>query len=340
MTKPSFLIVGAGAMGLINGYYLRQGGSEVTFLVRPGKKAASAAPSLLYCYDDGELKSFDEYRVVDDVAALAGEPFDYAIVTLDYALCVGEEGTALLKALGRIFAETKTILVMGGVGIGLREHLIKTTGLPEERIINGCLGLLSHQPSANLPVHPPTDAAMLAKSRMAYRDLRGVSLVLDDMFPETAQRLSEIYTRSGKSGCAIIAQSQLAVMTNSAFPVLAAAEIAGWPTMKELATREELWSLSCEARREVASLPEFGMDEDTIAQTMSNDALAKAQIETEQVCLPLDYQAFNRFHHGGKVSAQDFEVLRNCAKVGERHGYPMTALNRIIEQLEQTRAGQ
>ena len=173
---------------------------------------------------------------------------------------------------------------------------------------------------------------------MAFRDLRGVSLVLDDMFPETAKTLTEIYGRSGRSGCAIIEKAQLAVMTNSAFPVLAAAEIAGWISMRELTTQDELWSLSCEARREVAALPEFGMDNATITQTMSDEALAKAQIQTEETCLPLDYQAFNRFHHGDKVSAQDLEVMRNCAKAGEHHGHPMSALNEIIERLKQTRA--
>lgn len=325
-------------MGLVNGYYVHLGGSDVTFLVRPGKKAASAPPSLLYCYDDGELKSFDGYRVEDDVASLGGEEFDYAIVTLDFALCVAEEGTALLKALGEMFADTRTVLVIGGVGIGLRDHFISTTGLPEERILNGCLGLLSHQPSADLPVHPPSDAAALARSRMAFRDMRGVSLVLDDMFPQTAQALSEIYGRSGQSGCAIIEQAQLAVMTNSAFPVLAAAEIAGWISMRKLTMQDEHWSLSCEARREVAALPEFGMDDATIAQTMSDEALAKAQIQTEEICLPLDYQAFNRFHHGGKVATQDLEVMRNCARAGERHGRSMMALNEIIKRLEQTRA--
>lgn len=338
MTTPSFLIVGAGSMGLVNGYYLQLGGADVTFLVRPGKKAASAPPALLYCYDDGELKSFDGYRVEDDVAALAGRHFDYAIVTLDFALCVSEEGTALLAALGRLFAETQTVVVIGGVGIGLREHYVHTTGLPEGRILNGCLGLLSHQPEADLPLHAPTDPAALGRSRMAFRHLRGISLVLDDMWPQTAQALADIYDRSGKSGCAIIGRAQLAVMTNSAFPVLAAAEIAGWVSMKELTGHEELWSLSCEARREVASLEEFGMDEETIARTMSNEALAEAQIETEQLCLPLDYQAFNRFHHGGKVSAQDLEVMRNCARAGARQDRPMTALNRIIDQLERIRA--
>lgn len=325
-------------MGLVNGYYLHLGGAEVTFLVRPGKKAASAPPALLYCYDDGELKTFDGYGLEDDVADLAGKAFDYAIVTLDFALCVSADGIALLKALGRMFADTNTVVVIGGVGIGLREHFIRTTGLPEERIVNGCLALLSHQPSANLPVHAPTDPATLASSRMAYRHLSGISFVVDDMFPDAAAKLAEIYGRSGMSSCAVIARSQLAVMTNSAFPVLAAAEIAGWISMKELTEQGDLWTLSCEARREVASLPEFGMADDVIAQTMSDEALAVAQIQTEQACLPLDYQAFNQFHHGGKVSAQDLEVMRNCARAGELLGRPMAALNTIIGRLEQVRA--
>ena len=43
-------------MGLVTGYYLQRGGAKVTFLVRPGKKQDSAAPAILYCYDDGTLK--------------------------------------------------------------------------------------------------------------------------------------------------------------------------------------------------------------------------------------------------------------------------------------------
>lgn len=338
MNHPSFLIVGAGATGLVNGYYLHLGGSSVTYLVRPGKKVASAPPAVLYSYDDGELKTFDGFNVEDDVAALADRTFDYVIVTLDYAACFSEQGTKLLASLGRTFADTSTVLVHTGIGMGLREHVVGASDLPLERVLSGLASISSHQTTASLPVTPPTDAATLAKARVAYRHLSGMSLVVGDASPEAAHNLAEIYNRSGRSGSAVVPQSQLEVQTNAIFPCLAAAEIAGWPSMKDLTAIGDLWSLSCEAQREVASLREFGMPADVIAETMSDDALAQSQIRTEQACLPLDYQAFNRFHHGVKVSAQDLQVMRKCRDAGQRQGLRMSALNQIIVQLEESRA--
>ncbi|MET0547440.1 MAG: 2-dehydropantoate 2-reductase N-terminal domain-containing protein [Caulobacterales bacterium] len=338
MTQESVLIVGAGAMGLINGYYLQQGGAKITFLVRPGKKAQSAPPAILYNYGSGELERFESYRVEDNLAALAGETFDYAIVTFDHAIAMSEDGTALLKALGKAFADKNTVIIMGGVGLGLREHFIQTTGLPESRILNGVLGLLSHQSSADLPLHAPTDAAKLKQSRMAYKHLNENSFMLDNMFPEVAQKFADLYTRSGKSGCAIIDKVQFAVMNNTAFPVLAAQEIAGWANIAELTAQKDLWALSCRAAREAAGLPELGMGDAIAEQAMSDETLAATYLGVEAASLPLDFAAFNRFHHGGKVAEQDLEIMKKCAAAGERGGRPMSALKEIIARLEALRA--
>ncbi|MGQ0530037.1 MAG: 2-dehydropantoate 2-reductase N-terminal domain-containing protein [Panacagrimonas sp.] len=59
MKPPSVMIIGAGAMGMVAGYHLALGGTGVSFLVRPGRCAAFAAPQDLYCYDDHQVKRFD-----------------------------------------------------------------------------------------------------------------------------------------------------------------------------------------------------------------------------------------------------------------------------------------
>ena len=338
MTQKSVLIVGAGSMGLVIGYYLQRGGTKVTFLVRPGKKQQSKAPSVLYCYDDGTLKYLNDYDVEDDVAALADKSFDYAIVTFDHAIAESEEGTALLRALGKILADKETILITGGVGLGLREHFLRTTGLPEERILNGILGLLSHQTTADLPINPPTDAKLLKSASMAYRHLGPTSMFVDSTFPEAAATFAEIYNRNQESTCDIMDKTQFAVLTSSAFPMLAAAEVAGWCPIAELVAQTELWALSCDAQREIAALPEFGPGNDAIVETMTNEAAAGIHVYVEQAAMPLDYQAFNRFHHGGKVSGQDFEIMRKCAVAGQRGGRPMTALSELMRRLEDTRS--
>lgn len=338
MAQENILIVGAGAMGLINGYYLQQGGAKVTFLVRPGKKAASAPPAALYNYDSKELERFEDYRVVDNFGEIAAETYDYAIVTLDHSLAMSEDGMALLKAIGKAFADKNTVVIMGGVGIGLREHYLKTTGLPQTRILNGCLGLLSHQSTADLPIHAPTDAAKLKQSRIAYKHIGGDSFILDDTYPEEAKKFTAIYGRNGKSGCAIFDKTQFAVMTNTAFPMLAALELAGWPNVQGLIAQKDLWALTCRATREAASLPELGMGEAAIEQSMSDEALSAMHTGIETAALPLNYTAFNRFHHGNKVAEQDLEIMKKCAAAGKKGGRPMTALTEIISKLEKLRA--
>src|SRR3546814_4008400 len=47
--------------------------------------------------------------------------------------------------------------------------------------------------------------------------------------------------------------------------------------------------------------------------------------------MPLDYQAFNRFHHGGKVLAQDVEVLEHSLAVGRQKGREMPALAALLD---------
>ncbi|MEJ8305434.1 hypothetical protein [Saccharibacillus sacchari] len=48
--------------------------------------------------------------------------------------------------------------------------------------------------------------------------------------------------------------------------------------------------------------------------------------------MPLDLQAFNRFHHGGKVREQDIQSLRESLADGLRAGRRMTALKKLLER--------
>jgi len=51
------------------------------------------------------------------------------------------------------------------------------------------------------------------------------------------------------------------------------------------------------------------------------DGLLEIWSSLEQAALPLDFAAFSKFHHGGKVRAQDIELLKDCVK-GRRTGRP------------------
>ncbi len=329
--KPAILIVGAGSMGMVTGYHLQLAGVDVTFLVRPTRVEDFKPPQLLYCYDDATLKKFDDYRVIGNMSESGGKPLDFVIVTLDGATTRSAEGTAVLRDIGNAIRSTAAYLVMGGVGVGLREHYLKTTGLPENRVFGGFLGLLAHQVSANLPVNPPTDPATLAKASMAYRHFSNKKgFLLETRVPEAARAFAALYDRSGVSLCGAMGKTLVDIVTNSAFPMLAASEIANWPNVTALVANKELWQLACRAQAEIMALPQHGLLGKLMAVIMGPGITAKLQLKLEREMLPLDYQAFNRFHHGAKVRAQDVQVMQNCVADGERQGKPMASLRELL----------
>src|SRR5690606_15423725 len=143
MEKPSVLIVGAGALGIVTGYHLHLAGAEVSFLVRPGRLPALQDPQVLYCYDDHELRHFSDYRAFAFVAEATRQGHDFVIVTLDGATCRGAEATELLRELGGAMQKDRSVAVISGVGV--REYCRDIMRLPEERVVEGTMGLLSYQ---------------------------------------------------------------------------------------------------------------------------------------------------------------------------------------------------
>lgn len=333
MQQPSILIVGAGAMGLVTGYHLTLGGSRVTFLVRPGRKTDFSPPKTLYCYDDNSIRSYDDYSVIESLQECR-DRFDFVIVTLDGATTRSAPATQTLKEIGIHCRNHSTVILMGGVGIGLREHYLDSTGLPEHRIIGGFLGLLSHQVNAHLPTIPPTNPELLQQSEIAYRHyMKNNGFLVETRNMSAANEFKSIYDRCLISHCGKLSPAMADIVTTSAFPLLAAAEIAGWPELRKLVNNRELWRLACKAQAEIAALPQHGWQGKLAAKLMTSWVTSKIQLKLERNSLPLNYQAFNRFHHGGKVRAQDIEIMENCLRSGEAQGHKMPALERLLAQV-------
>lgn len=246
---PTVLIVGAGATGLPVGYHLGLAGAAVTYLVRPGRAAALAAPQRLYCYDDGSLKSFDGFRVVDDVAALAGDRFDFALITVDGHTSRTEEGTTLLRALGDVVRAGDAVVIMCGFGVGVREHHRRCLAVPDEWLLHGFVGMTRHQTAADLPAHPPADPALLDRVVVAYRHPRNrTGFRLDTGNKAAAAEFAALYHRSGVSRCVRMSRAMDEIFCTVGFPVYAACEFAGWPDVATVAGDTELWRLACCAR--------------------------------------------------------------------------------------------
>jgi len=334
MTKPAVLIVGAGATGMPVGYHLGLAGAEITYLVRRGTTSAATAPRQLYCYDDATLKTFSDYRVVDDVDDLHAAAFDYVLITFDGHVSRTSSGVETLRAVGDLVRPTAATVIMCGFGMGVREHHLEVLGIEPDRLLHGFVGMLSHQSDADLPSHPPTDPDDLARSIVAYRHPRsGVGFRVETSNPRAAKSFAALYDLSGVSTCARMSKQMDEIFCTVAFPVYAACELSGWADVATVAADRELWGLACRAQREIAALPSHGWRGKLMAAVLGPRLTRTVHIRAERANLPLDYQAFNRFHHGGKVRAQDHDSLRDTLVEGRRQGRPMPALQALLDRL-------
>ncbi len=334
MAQPAVLIVGAGALGITTGYHLALGGAAITFFVRPPRVAELGDQQRLYCLDDGELKRFAGFASIDSAADAGGQNYDFVLVTMDGATCRGEEATALLRALGDVLRPTEAVVLV--CGIGVREYCRDTMGLPDQRVAEGTMAILSYQVErAAIPVRPPGDPDKLAQADLAYRHVGGErGFMVSNRTPRAAKAFVALYNQCGVSRCATVNGRAYTMFTRAAFPTFAVFDLAGWPDAATMAENRELMELCAEAIREILRLPEHGWMGRVASLLVSRRSLARQNLKTERACLPLDYSAFNRFHHGGKVLQQDIGVMQLALESGRKQGRSMPALEELLERYQ------
>ncbi len=336
-SSNSILIIGAGATGFSVGYHLALADAKITFLVRPDRVDAFKAPQQLYCYDDMSLKTFDHYEVVDHISQVQDQFFDFIIVTLDGQASRSDAGVQLLDDIGKLARQHGTSIIMCGFGHGLKSFYMEHTGLPSNQILRGMLGMLAHQSHAPLPVQKPADAEQIAQSIICYRhpsDRHGFRIETADN--QAAQRFTDWYNRSQVSICTQATPIMFDLFSSMGFPVYAACDLAGWPSFTDMIKdHASLWSLACKAQSEIATLPQHGQEGLQMAQAMNEHTTAHIHQKMEQEMLPLDYQAFNRFHHGYKVAAQDRGSMQISLAQGQQSGHEMPALKQLLDLLDE-----
>ena len=124
-----------------------------------------------------------------------------------------------------------------------------------------------------------------------------------------AKQFVEIYNRNEVSRCGQNSPAMFNIFSSIGFPVYAACDIADWPDVSTVVANKELWRLAIRAQGEIAALPQHGLLGKLMTLFMGPRMMAKIHLKIERDTLPLDLQAFNRFHHGGKVRAQNVESM-------------------------------
>ncbi len=255
-------------------------------------------------------------------------------MTLDGASLASDEGTTLLAAIGDAVREDDTTLIIGSVGIGLRELAMSASGLPSERVINGMIAMLSHKTAGvDLPIHPPTDPDELSQADFAFRHLSDAGFMLENRNAGTAARFAKIFDQSGIARRIVIPPELFGVQSRAIMPLFVTSEILGWPSTDVL-TSDRWWPVTVEAVRAIQGLREHGEAGKAAAEQLSGEGLAAIWRSREAAALPLDWQGFNAYQHGEKVKQSDIQLLNACIERGESEGLDMRPVRILLSELK------
>ncbi len=326
------LIVGAGAMGAFVGYVLQKAGAEITYLVRENRIEQLSRPQQIYCYDDHTLKELAGYRTITQLEESHKGVFDFVVVTIDGVALRSDGGQRLVAQIGEIARGTNTKVLIGTIGLDLKPEFVRIARLSEDQVFIGGLFVVIYQAHrVTLPLHEPTDPALLAQADFAYRQATPVGFFVDSSAPAAAADFAALYNQSGISQCQVLSPQEYSTQVPAAFPIFVAWDYADWVPCSEFAKMQQLWELTTAAVQEVQRLQINGETGQKAAAQTTTEGLTGFWAQLEQMTEPMDFLGFNRFHHGGKVFVQDVEILKDCIAMGEAEGKPMIALKRLVD---------
>jgi hypothetical protein len=338
MAKQQVLIVGAGSMGLVTGYYLTLAGADVTFLVRPHHAETLCRPQLLYCYDDNKLKELTGYKFLTDPSQMLDKTYDFILITLDGSALRNETGQALVKTIGAASAANPgTKVIIGSIFPELREWFISISGIPEAQVVQGALAIHAHSPAKAVFKTDPAvvDAALLAKADQAYSDKLGASFMLQDEPAEASKAFADLFSANGISPCGTRPAGQFVLMMNPAFTVFAGCELLSWPRYADIDAESDEWKLTVAAMKEVQALGLHGEAGKMAAEMTTTEAMKMTFVGIETAMMPLPLSEFYRYHHSGKVAVQDRDIRLACLEMGKNEGKEMAALSELVRKVDQ-----
>ena len=99
--------------------------------------------------------------------------------------------------------------------------------------------------------------------------------------------------------------------------------------------KTETWRLAEKATMEIVALPQYGFLGKVLAALGGPlNLLARTWEGTSKAALPLDFHAFNKFHHGGKIMAQDIDISRDILSREEERGRKLPMLRSLMQRLD------
>ncbi|OAL43701.1 putative secreted protein [Pyrenochaeta sp. DS3sAY3a] len=338
MSKPQVLIIGCGAVGLLQGYYLSEG-ANITYLVRPGRKAAFTGPKQLYSYKDNALYTFSNYRLIESLDEISGETFAFVLDTLDGNTVQSEGGTATIAAVGNLVNEKQNadcFVVYAGIGLDIEEHYIRIMQIPATRLF-AFVSMLVHQPTPQISIPDQVNKDLAAKADLLFAHLEpDVGLFSLNTQPKLTAKLEAIYNTNGKLKAGRIPAFVVPWFMMVNMLHFMTWNIDGYQSFEHLRNNAELWPLMVRAQTEILTMSRFGWTGWLLSFVVKGWAAEKFIAPIVEGAKPMKLEEFNAFHHGGKVVKQDIRALEDMLREGEKEGKKMPALREIIKRADET----
>jgi hypothetical protein len=322
------LIIGAGALGTAVGLRLQQAGTALTFLAKREHAERLSRPQFIHHEPDSRDSELSDFDVIYDLNEASPNDIDWVILSLNGAILKSSVGRDLLARLGTHFRGTKATLLLCSVGLGLIEFVQKASRWNPERCIQGTLAHYVYQ-------NHMSDGHTTDKRTVDYCSFKlpgAPSFILSDQPAKASAEFQALYDDSPLSPCARLTNELFQLNTTLFLPHMLVCDIAGWPASDELVKMPDLWSLYCEASREIMGLPIFGASGESMLQNSSNDELAEQLLARTEALKPFDIDAFNRFHHGGKMKAQNELMFADCIEHALENGINVPACQQLINK--------
>ena len=334
MSKPQVLIIGCGAVGLLQGYYLSNG-ANVTYLVRPGRKSAFIGPKQLYSYKNDDLYTFSNYRIVESLEQIFGETFTFVLDTLDGDTARSRGGVATITALGNFLNQKHNkdcFVIYSAIGLDMEEHYARTMRISSGRLV-ACISMLVHQPTARISIPEAADKDKAATADLLFASFEPkTGLLVFHTQSRLVKRLKAIYNVNG-----VLSVKTIPAFVAPWFMLLnmlhfVTWNVDGWTPFDHFRANTALWALMIRAQTEILTLPRFGWTGWLLSVVIKSWAAEKLNTPLVEGAKPMKLEEFNAFHHGGKVAKQDLRTLEDILREGEGAGRKMTALREIVEK--------
>jgi len=320
------LVVGAGAVGQVYGWFLKQSGAEVFFYVKPKHRAEARKGFDLYplnTWKEGEAaQHWKADGVLASPADLAGHAFQQVYLAIPSTGVEGNWLPAFVKALG----EHATVVSLMPSPDD-HAHVV-AAGLPQERLVAGLISMVSY-------LAPLEGETRFAKPGVAYY----LPPLAPSLYSGDQARTAEVVKRLNQGGLPARAHKDVpglvAFPTGALMSYLAALELAGW-SLRGLFQDARRLDLGVHAAGEALKIAAKDSGRfPFFFRTLTHPIFLRAGISAAQKLAPFPLETYLKAHFT-KVGAQTRVLLNSVIEKGRAHQLAVTHLESLLGQLPQT----